>query len=84
MAGKHLSHLALSDDGFLFDSSSGNTYTLNATGALVLKKLIAGDDCDQIAAAVMAFYETSEEIVFRDIDQFFQYLLELDITSNLP
>ncbi len=84
MAHRLLAHLALSDDGFLFDSSSGNTYSLNSTGAFILKKLIDGSGRDQIVAAMIKVYDTSEDAIARDLNQFFQYLLELNIIKTLP
>ena len=79
MGKKPLSHLALSDDGFLFDSSTGNTFTLNGTGTFILKKLIGGTGRKGIAADMTAIYDISEEMVLRDMVQFFQFLTELEI-----
>lgn len=84
MGKKLLSHLALSDDGFLFDSSTGNTFTLNATGTFILKKLIGGMSSEAIAADLTDIYDTSEEMVLRDMVQFFQFLTELGIIDMVP
>jgi len=84
MGKKLLSHLALSDDGFLFDSSTGNTFTLNATGTFILKKLIGGMGREGIAANLVEIYDTSEDMVLRDLVQFFQFLTELGIIDTVP
>ncbi|MEI6609192.1 MAG: PqqD family protein [Deltaproteobacteria bacterium] len=84
MGKKLLSHLALSDDGFLFDSSTGSTFTLNATGTFILKKLIGGIGREGIAADIVASYDTSAEMVLRDLVQFFQFLTELGIIDTVP
>lgn len=79
--GKRLTHLALSDDGFLFDTATGNTYTLNGTGTLILKKLIDGCDPVEVIAALCEVYDTNEEIVRKDLNHFTQYLRDLEILS---
>jgi hypothetical protein len=84
MAKRYLSHLALSDDGFLFDSSSGNTFTLNSTGTFILKKLISGLDREGIATLITESYDASEEMVARDLNQFFQFMMELEIIDSIP
>ncbi|RJR51772.1 MAG: PqqD family protein [Desulfobacteraceae bacterium] len=76
---KQLTHLALSDDGFLFDTASGNTFTLNSSATFILRRLIEGRDHGKIAEELCRAYETSEEIAMRDIDQFLQYLLDLEL-----
>ena len=81
MAGQNLSHLALSDDGFLFDPTSGNTYTLNSVGTFILRKMIEQYSFDQIIAAVIEEYDVSEEILSRDLEQFYHFLSEQGIVS---
>jgi hypothetical protein len=81
MAGQNLSHLALSDDGFLFDPTSGHTYTLNSVGAFILRKIIEKYSFDQIVAAVIEEYDVSEDIFSRDLEQFYHFLSEQEIVS---
>lgn len=81
MAPKNLSHLALSDDGFLFDPSSGHTYTLNSVGTFILKKMIQEYSFDQIITAMMKEYDASEDILSRDVEQFYHFLSEQGIIA---
>ncbi|RJR30068.1 MAG: PqqD family protein [Desulfobacteraceae bacterium] len=76
---KRLTHLALSDDGFLFDTATGNTFTLNSTATLILRKLIEGWDTARIATDICEVYDTGEETAVRDLNQFMQYLIDLEI-----
>lgn len=82
MAGQNLSHLALSDDGFLFDPASGHTYTLNSVGTFILRKIIKKYSFDQIIAEVIAEYDVSEDIFSRDLEQFYHFLSEQGILSS--
>ena len=81
MTGQNLSHLALSDDGFLFDPTSGHTYTLNSVGTFILRKMIEKYTSEQIIAAVIEEYDVSEEIFSRDLEQFYHFLSEQEIIS---
>jgi hypothetical protein len=81
MAKRNLSHLALSDDGFLFDPTSGHTYTLNAVGTFILKKLIEDLTFDQIVTETLKQYEVPEDILRRDLEQFFHFLSDQRIIS---
>jgi len=81
MAKQSLSHLALSDEGFLFDPTSGNTYTLNSVGTFILKKMIEEYSFDQIIAAMIKVYDVPEDILCRDLEQFFHFLSEQRIIT---
>ncbi len=78
----NLSHLALSDNGFLFDSSTGHTYTLNATGTSILKGLISRLPLEQIIASMTEEYDASGEILARDLDQFLHFLKDLGLVGD--
>ncbi len=78
----NLSHLALSDNGFLFDSSTGHTYTLNSTGTSILKRLIRGLGIQQIITELAKEYDTSDEVLARDFDQFFHFLKNLGLIEG--
>lgn len=76
---KRLTHLALSDDGFLFDTATGNTFTLNSSATFILRRLIEGLDDRKIAEDLCRAYDTPQEIATQDVDQFMQYLQDLEI-----
>ena len=76
---KRLTHLALSDDGFLFDTVTGNTFTLNSSATFLLRRLIDGMDLEEIVEELCGAYDTGKEIAMHDADQFVQYLCDLEI-----
>lgn len=71
-----LGHLALSDSGFLFDTSTGSTYTLNPTGTFIVKAMIAGAPAAEIPAGLAAEFEVTEEVAGRDLAEFLLQLRE--------
>ncbi len=79
MTSQNLNDLALSDNGFLFDPVSGNTYTLNPVGTFMLKKLIEGLEKSTIVEKLLEEFDASEQVASNDFDQFLQYLAEIDV-----
>ena len=51
----------------LLDERSGDYWKLNPTGALILLRLLAGDDPAQAAAALVAEYEVDEARALLDV-----------------
>lgn len=77
-----LQGLALSERGFLFDPSTGQTYSLNATATFVLKSLIGGVDAAALPALVAARFDVDAETAGRDAEQFLLQLRELGLWDD--
>jgi len=82
MTGKKLAHLALSDNGFLFDSATGHTYSLNQTGTSILRLLIKGVSVEEIMTSIMEEYEISAENISKDLNQFLHFISELGLIER--
>jgi len=82
MIENNLSYLALSDNGFLFDTTTGFTYTLNKVGTLVLKEHIAGKDTEAIIDEVVDVFDVSFDTASRDVEQFIDILKELGLIKD--
>lgn len=66
--------LAVSDSGFLFLASTGETFTLNAIGREMFKLLQAGDDLHAIQEKILLEYEIDRPTLERDLDDFITQL----------
>ncbi len=82
MNNSNFTHLALSDNGFLFDTGTGLTYTLNKVGTSVLKGLMDGKDAEQIIDDTMDTFDVSFSIVQQDVELFITRLKELGISGQ--
>ena len=71
---QRLRSLALNPDGFAFDPTTGESYTLNGTGLIVLEGLREGLSPDEVAARLVERFEVSEEEASRDVDDFLDHL----------
>lgn len=77
-----LAHLALSDNGFLFDTKTGHTYTLNRTGTRILKLRIDGVSCDRVTRQIAESFDVAYDLAERDVAQFVERLCELGIDDG--
>ena len=63
-------NLALSDNGFLFDTRTGSTYSLSRTGTFLLRQLMTGTGVDSLPGRLVETYEVDDDTAARDVEQF--------------
>ena len=66
--------LAVSDSGFLFLASTGETFTLNAIGREMFKLMQSGDDLHAMQSKILQEYEIDRATLERDLDDFITQL----------
>ncbi|MCK5796266.1 MAG: HPr-rel-A system PqqD family peptide chaperone [Deltaproteobacteria bacterium] len=71
---KKLKDLAVSDSGFVFDPYTGSTFSVNATGRLILEGLRAGKSRSGLVEDLEEHFDVAGEDLSRDLDDFFQTL----------
>jgi hypothetical protein len=76
------SHLALSENGFLFDSQSGKTFSLNPTGVFLMNQLINGEKPTALRLLLVTAFDVDPDRASRDVDEFVLRLLDLHILIN--
>ena len=75
------SSLAVSDSGFLFLASTGETFTLNPIGKEVFAMVKEGAAPDSIKDRILSEYDVDRKTVDRDIDDFLTQLQRLRLIS---
>jgi len=83
MNSERLKSLAISDSGFIFDPSSGNTYNTNATGIKIINYLKEKKDINEIFDLFMEQYDVSSDEVEFDINDFIENLKNYHLVSNI-
>ncbi|MCB1159107.1 MAG: HPr-rel-A system PqqD family peptide chaperone [Leptospiraceae bacterium] len=73
--------LAISDTGFMFDPTTGRTYTLNETGIFIVHQLKKEKSREEIIEGLLDEYETEKEQAERDLSDFLIQLKELGISG---
>ena len=76
-----LRDLAVSDSGFVFDARTGATYSLNPSGVVLIRGMIAGFDRDALMDLLRFEFDVNGADLHRDIDEFVQLLRELGVVS---
>ena len=69
-----LQKLAISEEGFLFDPTTGESFTVNPTGLLILKGLKDDLTPDAIIETLVATYDVTADEARRDVDDFCDHL----------
>jgi len=63
-------NIALSDSGFLFNPSTGDSFSINPIGNFILRLMQDGKDEAQIIQAVLNEYMTDRDTVEKDMYDF--------------
>ncbi|HEY5469850.1 MAG TPA: PqqD family protein [Bacteroidales bacterium] len=63
-------NIAISDNGFVFNPSTGDSFTMNNTGKEVLLMIKEGKKAGQITDLLMAKYDVDKITIERYLDDF--------------
>ena len=66
----HLSHLAINEEGFVFNPMSGDSFQVSETGLIILKAVRDGKSDEDICRDLTANFEVSLEEARHDVDDF--------------
>lgn len=69
-----LKDLKVNNDGFAFDSRTGNTYSINATGLRVINSIKTGATKSQIQDQMAEQFNVDLQTLGRDLEIFFNQL----------
>lgn len=69
-----IQQLAISDEGFVFDPSTGESFTVNRSGLLILKALKKNKPVKDIAASLQQSFDMAPADVERDVIDFVEHL----------
>ena len=74
-------NLALSDTGFVFDPSNGNSFATNPIGLSIVKMLKEGKDMQDIKKNILDNYLTDANTLEKDLYDFTNMLKKLQLTE---
>lgn len=74
--------LTLTESGFLFDHTTGITYSLNPTATKIMQMLLNEEDAETIIQKILNEYEVDEKEARHDIEQFVQQLKKFDLLNT--
>lgn len=74
-----LKRIAITEDGFAFDSTTGENYTLNRCGRVVLQRLQRGESTQKVAQLLANKFGIPINMAERDVADFFLQLNALGL-----
>ncbi|WP_457568264.1 HPr-rel-A system PqqD family peptide chaperone [Desulfurobacterium sp.] len=77
-----LNRLAISEEGFIFDPETGNSFTVNKTGLFILNLLKEGKDAEDVVEALTEEFEVDREEAMRDVADFLEQLRLLGLIEK--
>ena len=75
-------NIALSDSGFVFDPSSGDSFSTNPIGLEIIQQLKEGKSVESIKKEMLGKYMTDETTLEKDIYDFMKMLVKLNVAEE--
>jgi PqqD family protein of HPr-rel-A system len=72
-------NIALSDTGFLFHASTGDSFSVNPTGLRILQLVKSNKTVEEMVTALAEEYRVEPEQAEEDLFDYLQYLRQLKI-----
>ncbi len=69
-----LSRLAINEEGFVFDPQTGESFTVNTSGGIIIKFLAKGTSKEEIAKALVDTYDIKLNDAHSDVRDFVDQL----------
>lgn len=76
-------YIAMSDTGFLFLPSTGETFTLNQIGKEIFKMIQAGENDETIFERITTEYDVDQNILEKDFSDFVMQLKSYSLIKFL-
>ncbi len=69
-----LSRLAINEEGFVFDPQTGESFTVNSSGGIIIKSLAKGSSKEDIAESLVETYNIKLNDAHSDVRDFVDQL----------
>jgi len=71
--------IAISDSGFIFDPTTGESFSTNPIGLEIIKLIKEGKSLDEILTFILEKYEVTATVLSKILDEFITTLIQLNI-----
>jgi len=71
--------VTVTESGFLFDHSTGLTYSLNPTGHFIFQQLQEGKTVGDILGQITEEFTVNEDTARKDLEDYFRQLREMGL-----
>jgi hypothetical protein len=73
--------MTITDNGFLYDVADGDSYTLNRTGMLIYRSLLAGEDSREVWRELVRLFQIEGDQARRDVTRFLEHLHRINLVD---
>ncbi len=77
-------NIAISDNGFLFNPATGESYSVNPSGTELLQHIKEGKTQDEIRAIFLEKYDTDMNTFDKDYQDFTEVMKQHQLATKLP
>jgi len=77
-------NVAVSESGFIFDPNSGESFSVNSTGKVVLQMVSKGLSMKEIESSITEEYDVDQKTFQRYMDDFAHSLRRLNLIETEP
>jgi len=75
-------NVAISESGFIFNPSTGESFSVNPIGIEIFNMLKDGNSYEEISKAILAKYDTDEDTIEKDYNDFIGLLQQHLLIQN--
>ncbi|MDI9551202.1 MAG: PqqD family protein [Bacteroidales bacterium] len=75
-------NIAVSENGFIFNPLTGDSFSVNQSGAFVLRKLKEGESEEKIMKMLQEEYDLDGYTAEKDLNDFLSLLKSYQLTEN--
>ncbi|MFN7312293.1 MAG: PqqD family protein [Bacteroidota bacterium] len=79
---KLLKNIALSDTGFVFNPSTGDSFSVNPIGLSILRDLQAGKSESEIKNNLLNQFQIDKETIEKDVYDFLKMIEQFNLLDN--
>lgn len=76
------SNLAVSENGFVFDPKTGESFTVNEVGVEIINQLKKTSDLDKVMKNIESNYEVDHYTLEKSITDFVNMMQEFNLLEN--
>ncbi len=77
------SNIAISDSGFIFHPSNGETFTVNTIGGEIIKLLKEDKSFEEICNHITVEYDVDDQTINKDLSDYLNQLKNLNILKEI-
>ena len=67
-------NLAISENGFVFNPSTGDSFSVNELGALIINEIKSGKSKSEIIEAIFLEFDTEKSTIEKDLNEYLNVL----------